>query len=341
MPDLVNLNISSSSYFGFQRDVVLQWDRNIQCRFQEGIKRSRTLDIMVTGKIGSGKTTLIYGLFDRNVTKEESEVIDRGIAHVEAKEFSFNGTVAKIWDTPGLQDDTSMEDLYLYEMKKYCSNCNLYIYCINMSQRRLDASERRAMRNLTNTFGKDWWKKVLFVLTFANYEVGYCPAMCDLREYFERRMKACHDELTRMLVDLGVEQEIAEKVVVVPTGYSKPLAKYSYPSCWVLPGISNWLQNFWYKCAEVIDDRGFPAFVHVVINSHRLSVRDHITASGLARASAAARKSISISDFLPSLADVAASDAIGNVYIDPTAISLYWKYSKRFPFVTGELYIMK
>ena len=337
MPDLVNLNISTLSYFGIQRGDVLQWDMNIQSRFQEGIKSSRTLNIMITGKMDSGKTALINGLFGRKVGAEAREDWSfRGAftTHVEAYEFYC--TDAKIWDTPGLQDGTD-EDRYLDEMKKCCSNCNLYMYCIRMTERRLESSNIRAMEKLTNTFGKDWLKKVLFVLTFANFERAYCPRWCDLREYFEGRVKLWHEALARKLVALGVEQEIAEKIVVVPTGYYEPLPRNSDP--WVLPGISNWLQNFWYKCAEVIDDRGFPAFVHVVSNSHRLSVKDHITAAGLAKAGAAAssRKNISISSVTPSLADVATGDAIGNVYIDPTTISLYWKYSNRFPFATGEL----
>ena len=333
MPDLVNLNISTLSYFGIQRDDVLQWDMNIQGRFQEGIKSSRTLDIMITGRTGSGRTALIDGLFGRKVGAESDMLAIRNTTHVEAKEFSFNGTVAKIWDTPGLCC-TYVEDRYLDEMKKYCSNCSLYIYCVSMSQRRLDSADSSAMEKLTSTFGKDWWKKVLFVLTFANSIESYCLHGCDKREYFDERVKMWHDTFARRLIDLGVEQEIAEKIVVVPTGYTKPLKQN--PDPWVLPGISNWFHDFWYKCAEVMDDRGFPAFVHIVINSHRRSVQGHITTAGLARAGAAAcsRKSVSISSLLPSLADVA---ALGNVNIDPTAISLYWKYSKRFPFAAGEL----
>ena len=290
---------------------------------------------MITGRTGSGKTALINGFFDRKVG-EEGDSPALGTIHVEAKEFHFNGTVAKIWDTPGLQNDTT-GDWYLEEMKTYCSDCNLYIYCLSMQQLRFESSEIAAMGELTKTFGKNWWKKVLFVLTFAHYYPALCPSGCDERRFFEGQVKLWHDRLAKRLIDSGVEQEIAEKIVVVPTGYHKPLKHH--PDPWALLGISNWLQNFLYKCAEVIDDQGFSAFVHIVINRHRCSVQDHVTAADLTRAGAAAssRKSISISSLLPSLADVAAGDAIGDVYIDPTAISLYWKYSNRFPFATGEL----
>ena len=53
------------------------------------------------------------------------------------------------------------------------------------------------MEKLINTFGKDWWKKVLFVLTFASIVENYCPSRCmtrknilkDKRKYFEGQVK--------------------------------------------------------------------------------------------------------------------------------------------------------
>ena len=332
---------------------------NIQGRFQEWMQSSKSVDIMVTGKTGSGKTFLINELVGRKVG-EEGEGLERVTNHVEPKKFFLDGT---IWDTPGLTYDEDDEDWCLDEMKKYCSNCNLYIYCVSMQQRRLEASETIAMEELTNTFGKDWWKKVLFVFTFANNIEKNCPLGCDIREYFEGQMKRWHDNLAWKLVDLGVEQKVAEKIMGVPIGYRMP--EKQHPDPLALPGISNWFHNFWYKCVETMGDRGCPAFVHIVINSHRLKapenlnlknylikeqrslVQDHIAAANLARAGAAtcSRKSnkdgammASIISLLPSLADVAIGDGIDNVNIDPTAISLYWKYSKcHFSFATGEL----
>ena len=336
----------------------MKWDRETQKKVQEWMQSSKTLDILITGKTGSGKTALINGLIGRKVG-EEGEELTRMTTHVDAKEFSLNGMEAKIWDTPGLQDDTDEEDRYLDEMKKYCSDCNLYIYCINMSQRRLDSADITAMGRLTNTFGKDWWKKVLFVLTFANSVEGYCPLGCDKREYFEGRVKMWHDTLVRKLVALGVEQEIAEVIVVVPTGYRKPLEQN--PDPWALPGISNWFHNFWYKSAEVMDEKGLPALV--TINHHRLKAPEDITeedlkncsieeqpipihgrvaaAGGLALAGAAASAGVgagigaalgSIIGVLAGPAGVAGGaivgGAMGTVIIDPIVVSLYWKYSE-------------
>ena len=79
--------------------------RGTQKKFKNGC-RVQTLNIMITSKTGSGKTCLINGLVGRKVG-EEGEELTRMTTHVERIEFSLNGTKAKIWDTPGLQDGTA------------------------------------------------------------------------------------------------------------------------------------------------------------------------------------------------------------------------------------------
>ena len=48
------------------------------------MKKSVTLDIMITGKTGSGKTALINGLIGKKVGEEGKE-LGRGMKHVEKK----------------------------------------------------------------------------------------------------------------------------------------------------------------------------------------------------------------------------------------------------------------
>ena len=64
---------------------------------------------MITGKTGSGKTSLINGLIGTEVGKE-GHTLDRETTSVVAKELVLEGKVARIWDTPGLQDGTDEED---------------------------------------------------------------------------------------------------------------------------------------------------------------------------------------------------------------------------------------
>ena len=323
---------------------------------------------MITGKTGSGKSSLINGLIGKKVG-EEGEGLDRMTTIVEPKELSCEGTLVKIWDTPGLQDGTDEEDRYLQEMKENCSNCNLYIYCLDMSQIRFEASQIRAIQMLTETFGKTFWEKVVFVLTYANQVKAYCPIDSDVEKFFTEKMKAWRAKLAHWLKECGVKEEVADKIEVIPAGYSKPLK--DYPNPWELPGIPNWFHNFWYKCAETMDEKGVPALI--TINIRRLKSPEEIskldlsscpieeqplpnnigqTAFGslLAIKGTAASAGLGagigggIGAIMGSLVGLiggpagvgagigigaAAGGAVGTAVIDPILVTLYWKYKHR------------
>ena len=306
---------------------------------------------MITGKTGSGKTSLINGLIGAEVGTE-GHTLDRETTSVEAKELVLEGKITRIWYTPGLQDGTGEEERYLDEMKRFCSDCDLYIYCINMLQTRFDDGDKRAFVALTEAFGTQFWTKVLFVLTFANSPevMGNVQPHCDKKTVFEGKIKMWQDKIAKELVKVGVEQEVAEEIEIVPTGYRKPL-----PDCWVLPGIPNWFENFWYKCAEAMDARALP--VLIAVNRNRFKAPEDITEEDLMKSrieeqvipirvqrSAAATKlgvtigatiGATIGGIICALAGpvgmaggIAAGTVVGKLFIDPIIVSLseYWKY---------------
>ena len=301
---------------------------------------------MITGKTGAGKTSLINGLIGKEVGKE-GYTLDRETTKVEAKKLIHEGHVAQIWDTPGLQDSTDDEDRYLEEMKKFCSDCNLYIYCVKMSQKRFEASDQRAFQVLTEAFGCGFWAKVLFVMTFANTEVGNFPLVSDKEKErrFEKIMKMWHDKITKELIKVGVEQEVAEGIEVIPTGYR--MALENNPDCWILPGIPNWFVNFWYKCAKAMDERGLPTLI--AFNRRRFKAPEDITKKdlqsygiedqpipiqGLSDSEAVAVAGIGaalggVIGILAGPAGVAGGALIGGMLgINPMVVALYLKYKK-------------
>lgn len=314
---------------------------------------------MATGKTGAGKSALINGVIGKEVG-EEGTGLDRMTVNVEPKRESLEGVEVTFWDTPGLQDGTDEEERYLEDMKKYCSDCHLYIYCVSMLQRRLDASEQRAIKKLTDTFGTDFWRKVLFVLTFANSERGLCPKGHDQVDWFKERVKMWHNAIAENLIACGVEQAVAESIVVVPAGYSQHLD--DCPNPWILPGVPNWFHNFWNKCVDAVDERGIPALVKA--NLHRLRKPEDIVegelkdysiedlpipigarvakAGGLALAgtAAGAGAGAAVGAGVGAVVGTAlgpagtvvgalAGGALVTFVIDPIVVATYWRYSGR------------
>ena len=140
-------------------------------------RNAKSVSVLLTGKTGSGKSTLANGILglkveDKGAAKEGEEI--RGACTTEVNEYKTKkGKVdVTVWDSPGLQDGTKYQDSYIREMKKKCTPRDLTMYCIDVSAKRFvrgtDNPDVVAMKKLTQSFGVDFWKNAIVVLTFAN-----------------------------------------------------------------------------------------------------------------------------------------------------------------------------
>ena len=106
------------------------------------VAQSKTLRIFVFGKLGTGKSTLINSLLNKEVAQ-----VGSGLGAVTLKVEDFSGKVDTIksvpellitihdidvtlWDTPGLQDPQVTREAILHDIINNISgNVDLYVYC--------------------------------------------------------------------------------------------------------------------------------------------------------------------------------------------------------------------
>ena len=248
---------------------------------------SGDLRILVTGKTGQGKSTLINGLLGVKVAKEGAGAA-RCTTKVEVYKKEINDVPVVVFDSPGLQDNMSNEDEYIKNMKKTCERLSLVLYCTKMTNTRLTDDDKKAMKKLTEAFGQEFWNHAVFVLTFANMEnverrddrdidePEEEPLMDDTAAWdllgkrrFEGRLKLWKKGLHQFLInEVEVKSSIANSVPVIPTGDHKATRSNLIPLC--LPDRDNWFQVLWETCSYRVREHG----LFLEINSHRMAAVD-------------------------------------------------------------------
>ena len=134
---------------------------------------STDINFLVVGRTGHGKSALINSLLD--IKKEVApEGEDTDSCTTLSQSYTYPNIVPginiTIIDTPGLQDTQDKELYHIQGMKNECHEASLVLYCIKMTNHRLTNDDKVAMQKLYQVFGRKFWDRVVFVLTFANYE---------------------------------------------------------------------------------------------------------------------------------------------------------------------------
>ncbi len=231
-----------------------------KARIQEWISNSKSVRILVTGKTGVGKSTLVNALVGEYVT-EEGETLDPETQNVEGCTRKLSGVDVTFWDTPGLQDGTQREDEYLKSMAQKCKEVDLVMYCTRMDESRFREEDYTAIDKLTKTFGQEFWTNAVVVLTFANMvrpmRAGNDPEK--VRTFFSSRILQWETKIREVVKGSGVDRELAESLPVIPTGYVDD-------SC--LPDRDDWLGKFWFECLKRMKGSAQPAMLKM--NAGRL-----------------------------------------------------------------------
>ena len=240
-------------------------------RVSRWVEQSKTLRIFIFGKLGTGKSSLINSLLNKEVAKEgygfyaETEVIEphsdeveQTIIQIQEKVITINNIHVTLWDTPGLQDPHADKSKILEDIRtKVCGNADLYVYCTKMTQMRVEQGDYDAIADLTEVLGEDFWKRTFFAMTFAN-ELKL-PINCTktLDSYFQEKLNGWTEVLRSAVERAGVNPYHAKRIPVVPTGYrDQPL-----------PGSDqtegHWFSKFWSTCIERMEFMSIPAFLAV------------------------------------------------------------------------------
>ena len=254
--------------------------RAVATKMNEWIEKSRAVNIFVTGKTGTGKSSLVNGIVGRHVATEGG-TLDPSTDKVTMYQCVVDDIEVNVWDSPGLQDGTNREPEYIEDIKRNCvkgddtTAIDLFIYCIRMSETRFvkDNPDIRAMHILTDTLGMGMWSNTIFILSFANDVVDTGVEDLDLagkelEDHFNKKLTNWTERLRQTLEhELMIPEYIAKGVKVIPAGYHKS------PQLIEKSG-DYWLSKLWMAALYTAKSEAQPALIK--INEHRLKSAEEI-----------------------------------------------------------------
>ena len=217
-----------------------------------------SLNILVVGKTGVGKTTFIEGLFEKY---EETTQIDNSTVqtpppvrprteqvtpHTMQIESPCGRQISvHVTDTPGTEALNGVgrrenRRRYLSEVSDAYRRADIVLYCIRMDDY-VRADDVELMKILLSQFGARLWGKVVFLFTFANRVAVDFP-----EEHKEQVYKSKLGEMKRNLKtamqQAGISEPIANATLVCEAGH--PINKR-------LPICDDWTCLFLVNCLKL------------------------------------------------------------------------------------------
>ena len=217
---------------------------------------SKSLNILIFGKIGTGKSSLINTLLKEQVAEEgegiysKTKAVESYTRTIRPIETIINNVRVTLWDTPGLRDPFTDGKKTLNAISNVCGNVDLFLFCTRLDQTRLCQDDVDAIRDLTAALGENIWKRAIFALTFANKT--HPSSGGPNAEYLQAREAEWKRGL-RDLVRAQVENINPSTIPVISTGYKEE----------PLPGGREWFIRFWEACLTRVSYNSLPALLRV------------------------------------------------------------------------------
>ncbi|KAM3344837.1 translocase of chloroplast 34, chloroplastic [Capsicum galapagoense] len=234
-------------WVGFQ-----QFPSATQSKLLELIRKSKqerrnTLTVLVMGKGGVGKSSTVNSILgERAVTVSafQSEIPRPVMVSRSWEEFTLN-----IIDTPGLVEGGYVNDQVLDLIKRFLLNntIDVLLYVDRLDSYRVDNLDRQVVKAITDSFGKEIWRRGLVVLTHAQVSP---PDGLRYDEFTSRRSEALL-KIVRLGARIRKQEVKASSIPVVCVENSGRCNKNELDEK-ILPNGTAWIPSLLQTITDVV-----------------------------------------------------------------------------------------
>ena len=169
-------------------------------------KGKDSVEIVLAGKFGTGKSALVNSIVGKRMAKEGYKAFSETtkiVCYTKAVDIP-SGILKKpisvvVWDTPGLVDPFGDDEATVKEIAEKYKEADLLVYCLDI-RGRFAHDDATGIKLLTEALGQQMWNHAIFVLTFANeVEAKYDrDAATELRD----KITSWTDAIKRLMMNL-------------------------------------------------------------------------------------------------------------------------------------------
>ena len=237
----------------------------------------KELTVLVTGKAGDGKSTLVNALLGHDACDSAS---NREPCMSIIGPLNKKGVEVRVFETQDPENDDDgdgQKSLRFGSMKD--KRVDLLVVCIAMVGRAQSREFKDIFANITKELDIDIWQRALVVLTQANERVD------QISQKQKRGQSATpYDQVVEQFSSIfrgyitascnadghSPQAEVVQDVPFVPTGiYLK-----GQETLRKLPDCDDWLSRFWLKCFSRCDVTSQPAFLAMAQDHLRIDDKE-------------------------------------------------------------------
>jgi GTP-binding protein EngB required for normal cell division len=229
-----------------EKAVVEDWKE----RLKEA--KGKTFTFLLIGRTGMGKSSTLNSLMGAEIAPVSD--FDPCTADINIQETDLHGAVVRVIDTPGLCDmEGAANDAKYIELMRHKIpyTIDVVLFVSRLNEPRVDASEQRGLRLITEAFGEVFWKKAVIVFTCSD---KVPPSRFE--EYLDERTKRIHAALLKLQLNHDTIHAIPS-VAVDNTDLEK-----------VNPDGKTWIQQLYLTVFSRADDSS--KYVFALSTSHML-----------------------------------------------------------------------